>query len=120
MASRLAAVAAATAIMTVGQTASAVSAAGDTRPFLEPPHTVSTVASTVPANGDVNPYGTALVKKGIGDLRRGNVLVSNFNDAANEQGTGTTLVQISPKGTNRLFAQIDPRNLPGPCPGAWA
>ncbi|MFE5120275.1 hypothetical protein [Streptomyces sp. NPDC056669] len=118
-ASRLAvaAVAAVTAIMTVGQTASAVRVDGDGKPFLRPLHTVSTVASTVPANGDVNPYGTALVKKSVGDLRRGNVLVSNFNNAANEQGTGTTLVQISPRGTATLFAQIDPQNLPGPCPG---
>ncbi|MGO4423889.1 hypothetical protein AB4Z54_35690, partial [Streptomyces sp. MCAF7] len=52
-----------------------------------------------------------------GDLRRGNVLVSNFNNAANEQGTGTTLVQVSPKGRTKLFAEIDPDNLPGPCPG---
>ncbi|MEU0925249.1 NHL repeat-containing protein [Streptomyces malaysiensis] len=118
-ASRLAvaAVAAVTAIMTAGQTASAVPADGDGKPFLGPLHTVSTIASTVPANGDLNPYGTALVKKSVGDLRRGNVLVSNFNNAANQQGTGTTLVQISPRGTTTLFAQIDPQNLPGPCPG---
>ncbi|MFD0648973.1 hypothetical protein I1A49_09410 [Streptomyces malaysiensis subsp. malaysiensis] len=103
--------------MTAGQTASAVPADGDGKPFLGPLHTVSTIASTVPANGDLNPYGTALVKKSVGDLRRGNVLVSNFNNAANQQGTGTTLVQISPRGTTTLFAQIDPQNLPGPCPG---
>lgn len=109
--------AAVTAIMTVGQTASAMPADGDGKPFLEPLHTVSTVASTVPANGDLNPYGTALIKKSAGDPWRGNVLVSNFNNAANQQGTGTTLVQISPQGTTTLFAQIDPRNLPGPCPG---
>ncbi|MES4902432.1 MULTISPECIES: hypothetical protein [unclassified Streptomyces] len=116
---RLAAVAvtATTAIMTVGQTASAVPTHRDGRPFLGPLHTVSTIASTVPPNGDLNPYGTVLVKKSVGDLRRGNVLVSNFNNAANQQGRGTTLVQISPKGTTRLFAQINPRKLPGPCPG---
>ena len=79
--------------------------------------TVSTVASTVPANGDLNPYGTALVDRSVGDLRRGSVLVSNFNNAANQQGTGTTLVQVSPRGRATLFARIDPQNLPGPCPG---
>lgn len=120
-ASRLAvaAVAAVTALMTAGQAASAVPSDGDGKPFLGPLHTVSTVASTVPANGDLNPYGTALVKKSVGDLRRGNVLVSNFNNAANQQGTGTTLVRISPRGTTTLFAQIDPQNLPGPCREAW-
>lgn len=119
--SRLAAVAitAVTAIVTVGQTASAAPAGGDGKSFLGPLHNVSTIASTVPANGDVNPYGTALVEKSTGHLRRGNVLVSNFNNAANLQGTGTTLVQISPKGETRLFAQINPKKLPGPCPGAW-
>ncbi|MEV6012585.1 hypothetical protein AB0M29_38060 [Streptomyces sp. NPDC051976] len=119
MGSRLAAVAitAVTALLAVGQTASAARAGGESKPFLGPLHTVSTVASTVPANGDLNPYGTALVDKSTGNLQRGNVLVSNFNNAANEQGTGTTLVQVSPKGQATLFAQIDPNNLPGPCPG---
>lgn len=78
---------------------------------------ISVVASTVPANGDVNPYGLVLVAKSSGALVKGNLLVSNFNDRANLQGTGTTIVQISPDGTNTLFAQIDANNLPGPCPG---
>ncbi|MFF4789135.1 hypothetical protein ACFY2M_05050 [Streptomyces sp. NPDC001276] len=75
------------------------------------------IASTVPANGDVNPYGTAVVPRDVGKLHRGNVLVSNFNNSQNQQGTGTTLVQISPRGTATLFAQIDPAHLPGRCPG---
>jgi hypothetical protein len=78
---------------------------------------ITTVASTVPSNGDVNPYGVAVVPATSGDLVKGNILVSNFNDSANLQGTGTTIVQISPKGDVSLFAQIDPNNLPGPCPG---
>lgn len=78
---------------------------------------VSTVASTVPANGDVNPYGVARIKQSVGNLQVGNILVSNFNNSANLQGTGTTIVQISPSGTQTLFAQIDPNNLPEPCPG---
>jgi hypothetical protein len=78
---------------------------------------ISVVASTVPANGDVNPYGIARVPESSGSLVQGNILVSNFNDSANLQGTGTTVVQISPEGNTSLFAQIDPANLPGPCPG---
>jgi hypothetical protein len=55
------------------------------------------VASTVPAsNGDVNPYGVAVVPRSTGDLVQGDVLVSNFNNSANQQGTGTTIVQVSP------------------------
>ncbi len=79
--------------------------------------TISTVASTVPANGDVNPYGTAVVPQSQGDLHRGNVLVSNFNNAANQQGTGTTIVEITPGGAVSLFAQINAAKLRGACPG---
>jgi hypothetical protein len=43
--------------------------------------------------------------------------VSNFNNKANLQGTGTTIVQISPKGVRTLFAQINANRLPGSCPG---
>ncbi len=76
-----------------------------------------TIASTVPSNGDVNPYGIARVPRTTGLLVKGNILVSNFNNSANLQGTGTTIVQITPNGTVSLFAQIDPTALPGPCPG---
>ena len=81
------------------------------------PGSISVVASTVPANGDVNPYGIARVLQSKGSLVQGNILVSNFNNSANLQGTGTTIVQITPSGTVSLFAQIDAGTLPGPCPG---
>src|SRR5580693_6912515 len=48
------------------------------------PHLVNT--STVPANGDVNPYGVAFVPDGFpggGAIAAGDVLVSNFNSSAN-------------------------------------
>jgi hypothetical protein len=82
-----------------------------------PFHSISTVASTVPGNGDVNPYGLVQVTASVGGLTKGNLLVSNFNNSANLQGTGTTVVQIAPDGTFSLFAQIDASTLPGPCPG---
>jgi DNA-binding beta-propeller fold protein YncE len=81
------------------------------------PGTVTTVSSTVPSNGDINPYGVFRIPQTVGRLERGNILVSNFNNSGNLQGTGTTLVQIAPDGTFSLFAQIDPNHLPGPCPG---
>ena len=79
--------------------------------------TIKTIASTVPGNGDINPYGLAVVPTTLGSLTQGNILISNFNNSANLQGTGTTIVQISPTGTVSLFAQIDANSLPGPCPG---
>jgi hypothetical protein len=78
---------------------------------------VSKSATTVPANGDVNPYGIVLVPTSVGKLVAGNLLVSNFNDKANNQGTGTTIVQVTPSGSTTVFSQIDPKSLPGSCPG---
>jgi hypothetical protein len=59
------------------------------------------ISSTVPHAGDVNPYGVAFVPANFpagGLLKPGDLLVSNFNNATNTQGTGTTLVKISPDG----------------------
>src|SRR6516225_5208160 len=44
------------------------------------------VVSTVPSNGDVNPYGVAFVPHRFGAkglLHTGDILVSNFNNSAN-------------------------------------
>ena len=78
---------------------------------------ISSVASTVPANGDLNPYGVAVVPVTTGALTKGNILASNFNNSANLQGTGTTIVQISPVGEVTLFASLAGAALPGSCPG---
>ena len=75
------------------------------------------IASTIPANGDLNPYGLAVIPRSNGQLKAGDALVSNFNNAGNLQGTGTTIVEISPSGHRRVFAAIDPNALPGACPG---
>jgi hypothetical protein len=78
---------------------------------------IKNIASTVPGNGDVNPYGVAVVRQSDGRLSRGDVLVSNFNNKANQQGTGSTIVEISPGGHRTVFAHITKAKLPGPCPG---
>ncbi len=66
--------------------------------------------STVPANGDVNPYGVTFVPNdfqlGAGPLHHGDILVSNFNNSSNLQGTGTTIVDISQAGVQSLFFQF--------------
>ena len=78
-------------------------------------NTVTPIASTVPRNGDVNPYGVAVVPQSNGDLHQGSVLVSNFNNSDNIQGTGSTIVQVTPGGRQSLFAQIG--DLGKACPG---
>jgi hypothetical protein len=60
------------------------------------------VSSTVPTNGDLNPYGVAFVPRnfpGGGSIAPGDVLISNFNNLNNVQGTGTTIVKLTPNGT---------------------
>jgi len=67
-----------------------------------PMHTIS----TVPLNGDLNPYGVAFVPPEFapgGKTDPGDILVSNFNNSGNLQGTGTTIVSINPSGTRSLF-----------------
>jgi sugar lactone lactonase YvrE len=78
---------------------------------------VNTLASTVPTNGDVNPYGLVVVPRSTGALSKGDALVSNFNAQSNLQGTGTTIVEIAPNGGVRQFAQIARSDVRGRCPG---
>lgn len=85
--------------------------------FIGPKNQIDTIASTIPKNGDVNPYGVAVVPNSTGKLVKGHILVSNFNNSQNHQGTGTTIVDISREGDVKLFAQIDANHLPGACPG---
>jgi hypothetical protein len=91
--------------------------AADGSSILDSLKSISTLTSTVPGNGDVNPYGLVRVPRSTGLLHEGDYLVSNFNNINNAQGTGTTIVEISPGGSLSLFAEINPANLPGPCTG---
>jgi hypothetical protein len=86
-------------------------------PFIGQFSTISSLGSTVPADGDVNPYGIVVVPRSEGSLVGGDILISNFNNEENLQGTGTTIVQVTPTGSLSLFAQINPAKLPGACPG---
>jgi hypothetical protein len=83
-------------------------------------NTISTISSTVPGNGDLNPYGIVTVPVSSGKLVKGNFLISNFNNSTpppgGSQGIGSTIVQITPKGKLSLFARIDPDDARG-CPG---
>jgi hypothetical protein len=72
------------------------------------------VSSTVPANGDLNPYGVAFVPREFpqgGLLKPGDLLVSNFNNSMNQQGTGATIIKltlngnVAPSGSATVFFQ---------------
>jgi len=75
------------------------------QPFLPLP---PTSVSTVPSNGDVNPYGVAYVPRNVpagGRLQPGDILVSNFNNSQNLQGTGTSITRVAADGTTSMFFQ---------------
>ena len=99
------------AVLVSGAAAAAPSvAAADGGPFINRFNTitpgVSTVPQTGPEAGDLNPYGVAVVPRTVGGLVKGDVLVSNFNNSANQQGTGSTIVEISPSGQQKVFATV--------------
>lgn len=75
-------------------------------PFLPSP---VRMASTVPSTGDLNPYGIARIKDdfqtGSGPLQHGDILVSNYNNNQNLQGTGSTIMRIPASGTPSVFFQ---------------
>jgi len=75
------------------------------------PNAPSRSVSTVPSNGDVNPYGVAFVPAKFargGELQPFDLLVSNFNDSQNLQGTGTTIMRVTPNNQVSVFYQGPP------------
>ena len=97
--------------------AGVMTAAPQVIPFLPSPQNVS----TVPPNGDVNPYGVAFVPHDFNSpgssLRPGDILVSNFNNSNNLQGTGTTIVRIGADGSFSTFFTTPNAMLGGPGTG---
>jgi hypothetical protein len=94
----------------------------DSKPFIDNFSSVTNGAASAPISGpeagDQNPYGVAVVPRSVGMLTRGNILVSNFNNSGNLQGTGSSIVQYSSDvSTQSTFAEIDASTLPGACPG---
>ena len=88
---------------TLAVTGFATLAVADRSGVLEKLSATPASGSTVPANGDVNPYGIAFVPPGFppgGVLKPGDVIVANFNNANNLQGTGTTIVKVNTSTAN--------------------
>ena len=98
-------------VLTLFITPRLVSGDGDKKnlpiiPQLSPSPTFSD--STVPPNGDVNPYGVAFVPQGFphdSPLHPGDIIVSNFNNSGNLQGTGTTIVRVNNGTSPTVFFQ---------------
>lgn len=76
----------------------------------------STLTSSVPDNGDVNPYAVVVAPVSAGKIQKDDVLVDNFNNVSNLQGTGTTITRYRPSTKETvLFAKL-PVKL-AQCPG---
>ena len=64
--------------------------------MLETIHKHITRTSTVTDNGDLNPYAVVVAPVSAGKIQKDDVLVDNFNNLSNLQGTGTTIVDYNP------------------------
>jgi hypothetical protein len=84
--------------------------------FLSGIHKHVTLTSTVPENGDQNPYAIVIAPASAGAIKTDDVLVTNFNDAKNLQGLGTTIVDYRPSTKAMSVFAMLPRHLDG-CPG---
>jgi DNA-binding beta-propeller fold protein YncE len=90
--------------------------ADEPRGFLETVKKHAILTSTVPDNGDQNPYAIIVAPVSAGKVQKDDVLVDNFNDISNLQGRGTTIIDYNPTTRQTtLFAAL-PRHLPQ-CPG---
>ncbi len=84
--------------------------------FLETLHRQTTLTSTVPENGDQNPYAVVVAPVSAGKIHKDDVLVDNFNDRNNLQGLGTTIVSVDPATKKMSVLAMIPRHL-AQCPG---
>jgi hypothetical protein len=90
--------------------------ADETHGFLEHVHRHSTLTSTVTDNGDLNPYAVVVAPVTAGKIQKDDVLVDNFNNISNLQGTGTTIVGYRPSTQQTYLVAKLPQNL-AQCPG---
>ena len=95
----------------------AAAPADEPRGFLETVHKHVTLTSTVPDNGDQNPYALVVAPVSAGKIQKDDVLVDNFNNLSNLQGLGTTIVDYNPATKQddavRQAAAATCRNVPG-------
>ena len=94
----------------------ALPALAEPKGMLETIHKHKFLTSTIPDNGDVNPYAVVVAPVSAGAIEKDDVLVDNFNNISNLQGTGTTIIRYRPSTKeSKLFAQV-PQKLKD-CPG---
>jgi len=90
----------------------AMTLAGEPRGLLESLRRHVMRASTVAENGDTNPYAVIIAPVSAGKIHQGDVLVDNFNNLSNLQGTGTTIVDFNPSTKKMTLIAKLPQHLP--------
>ncbi len=91
---------AAIALLSLSATLASAQSTNSIFPLLPPS------VSTIPSNGDINPYGVAFAPKTVpkgGVLQPGDILVSNFNNSQNLQGLGTTILRVDKTGKTSTY-----------------
>ena len=76
----------------------------------------TTLTTTVTDNGDLNPYAIVVAPVSAGRIQQGDVLVDNFNNISNLQGTGGTIVDYNPSTKQTTLIARLPQRL-AQCPG---
>ena len=79
-------------------------------------HRHVTRTTTVTNNGDLNPYAVIIAPVSAGKIQQGDVLVDNFNNISNLQGTGTTVIDYNPVTKRTSLIVKLPQRL-AQCPG---
>jgi hypothetical protein len=85
-----------------GATAGGAAPATDTTSILKLLTKNVTIGSTVdPTNGDMGPRAISVVQYNYGELKKGQVLVCNFEDSSGNAGNGTTIEQFDPVASSK-------------------
>jgi hypothetical protein len=72
------------------------------------------IGSTIdPKYHQLNPYGLAVASKTSGHLTKGDLVVCNFNDKQNVQGTGFTVVALHPAPGSKARLIVADKKLTG-------
>jgi hypothetical protein len=109
------------AVLAVAALASVISSgdqakAQETQGFLETIHKHKTLSTTITDNGDLNPYAVIVAPVSAGKIQKDDVLVDNFNNLSNLQGTGTSIIDYNPTTHKAFtFARL-PQDM-AQCPG---
>jgi hypothetical protein len=96
--------------------ATGTASAGEPAGLLETIHRHVTLTSTIPENADLNPYAVVVAPASAGLIQKDDVLIDNFNNVSNLQGTGGSIVAYTPATHKTTLVAKLPQHLPQ-CPG---